>query len=261
MNKLDQIFEMYESSVQNPEAEVEILQDNFLEIRGRKALSLREDFCGTGYLMSKWVQQGSQYVAYGVDLDEDPMIFGRKRHVSLLTDDQQKRVKYIKGNVLDSVTPKVDISVALNFSYYIFKRRSVLVNYFKHVLKHLKNDGVFFLDLFGGPDSQTVLEEKRQYKGFTYFWDCAHFNPITNECLFYIHFQPKGKNKIKKAFEYDWRMWTFPEIREALVEAGFKKTIAYWEKENRKGEGTGIYYATDKAENSASWVAYIAALK
>ena len=39
--------ELYEESVQNVEEECQFVTNRFREIRGRAALSFREDFCGT----------------------------------------------------------------------------------------------------------------------------------------------------------------------------------------------------------------------
>ena len=50
-----------------------------------------------------------------------------------------------------------DIALALNFSYQVFKHRSTMLRYFRGVRESLSADGIFVLDLFGGPDS--LLEE------------------------------------------------------------------------------------------------------
>ena len=55
-------------------------------------------------------------------------------------------------------------------------------------------------------------------------------------------------------------MWGFAELRELLLEAGFKSTKAYWEEDDDEGEGSGEFYATETAENCDAWVGYIAAL-
>ena len=136
-------------------------------------------------------------------------------------------------------TPKVDISFAFNFSYFIFKKRKELLQYFKAAYKSLNKDGVFFIDLFGGPDSQTVMTDVISHPGFKYYWDCQMFNPMTSECRFAIHFKRKGEQKIKDVFVYNWRMWTMMELREMLEEAGFKSTIAYWEGEDEEGDQRG----------------------
>ena len=74
------------------------------------------------------------------------------------------------------------------------------------------------LDAFGGYEAHQELEEKTEYKTFTYCWDQSKFNPISNELTCYIHFEFKDGSSIKKAFEYNWRLWSLPEIRECLLE-------------------------------------------
>ncbi len=49
----------------------------------------------------------------------------------------------IEGNVLDSFSFRPDITVAFNFSYFIFKKRKDLVTYFRSVRKSLSPDGLF----------------------------------------------------------------------------------------------------------------------
>ncbi|MAX67548.1 MAG: hypothetical protein CME66_11485, partial [Halobacteriovoraceae bacterium] len=167
----------YEKSVQNPSNEVEFFNEKFQEIRGRKATTLREDFCGTAAISCEWVAQSPKHEAWGIDLDPEPVEYGKKHHVTKLDQEAQKRVHYLLENVLNAETPKVDICFAFNFSYYIFKERKQLVDYFKRVRSALKDDGVFFVDLFGGPDSQTVMTDIMKHDGFKYYWECQEFNP------------------------------------------------------------------------------------
>lgn len=254
-------YRLYEASVQNAEDEVDILTDNFKKLRGRTPISLREDFCGTGALMCAWVQKSKKHTSVGVDLDPEPVDYGMAKHLKKLKLEEQERVTYMLGDVLKVKTEKTDICVALNFSYFVFKHRKQLLAYFTEVYRNLKSDGVFFLDLFGGPESQTVVEETRKYRGFDYFWDCSFYDAITNECNFHIHFKPKGQKKHKNVFNYDWRMWQLPELREILEDAGFKKTVVYWEGDNKRGGGNGVFSPTESEDNCLSWVAYIAALK
>lgn len=251
----------YERAVQNPDNEVDFFNEKFQEIRKRKALTLREDFCGTAAISCKWVDQSPKHLAYGIDLDPDPIAYGKENHLAKLKADAQKRMQYIEGNVLSSDTPKVDVCFAFNFSYFIFKKREQLLEYFKAAYDALEDDGVFFVDIFGGPDSQTLMTDVIKHDGFKYFWECQMFNPITNECRFAIHFKRKGEKKRKDVFVYEWRMWNMMDIRELMIEAGFKDTIAYWEGEDEDGDGNGEFYQTEEAENCDAWVTYIAAIK
>ena len=113
-------YRFYEEAVQNPEGEVETLQDLYFSIRKKKAKVLREDFCGTGAIMCNWVKQGDDYLSIGIDLDPEPVDYGKEYHKGKLTEDQQRRVKYILEDVFTCNTEKADLIMALNFSYYIF---------------------------------------------------------------------------------------------------------------------------------------------
>lgn len=255
---LDMKYNFYENSVQNVEGEVDNITKIFKENCDYEPRLLREDFCGTGMLACEWVKQSKEHTAIGIDLDPEPIKIGKERHWSKLSPEEQKRVTYVEGNVLDA-HQKADMIVAFNFSYFIFKKRKQLVEYFSAVRKGLKKDGLFLIDLFGGPECQTLLEEETEYNKFSYYWDCQKFNPITNECLYAIHFKPKGGKKFKNVFTYDWRMWSLPELREILEDAGFSKTVAYWEGEDEDGDGDGNFFKAEEAENCESWVTYIAA--
>lgn len=251
----------YEKSVQNPSNEVSFFNEKYEEIRGKKALTLREDFCGTAAISCNWAEQSPEHYAWGVDLDPEPIEYGKANHVTKLDEDAQSRVTYLLENVLTVDTPKVDVCFAFNFSYYIFKKRTELLAYFKKAREALKDDGVFFIDLFGGPDSQTVMTDIMKHDGFKYFWECQEFNPLNNHCKFAIHFKKKGEKKRRDVFVYEWRMWVMSELRDLFEEAGFSKTIAYWEGEDEEGSGDGEFFATEEAENCDAWVTYIAALK
>ncbi len=251
----------YEKSVQNPSHEVEFLADEYKRIKKRKAKTLREDFGGTGFLSCTWVAKHKENEAVAIDLDSDPIEYGKLRHYSKLNSEQQKRMKYTKGNVLSTSNPKADIICAFNFSYFIFKKRKEILKYFKAVRKTCGKNTVFFLDLFGGPESQTLLEEETEHDNFSYFWDCQKFNPITNECLFAIHFKDEKGKKHKNCFTYDWRLWSMPELTDLLEEAGFSKVITYWEGDDDDDDGgNGEFYPSREEENCDSWVTYIAAL-
>ncbi|MCK5386356.1 MAG: class I SAM-dependent methyltransferase, partial [Gammaproteobacteria bacterium] len=60
---------LYQESVQFPEAEVDFMSKTFQKLRGRKALSMKEDFCGTAYLATEWCKSDPERTAIGVDFD------------------------------------------------------------------------------------------------------------------------------------------------------------------------------------------------
>lgn len=66
---------------------------------------------------------------------------------------------------------------------------------------------------------------------------------------------------MKKAFTYDWRMWTLPELQEILGEAGFSKVTVYWEGTDEDGEWDGNYSATEHGDDEPAWIVYLTAEK
>jgi SAM-dependent methyltransferase len=255
------IHELYEESVQNVENEVEFIQETFEALRGRKAFLFREDFCGTASACCAWVRQGKQFQAIGVDIDPATLEWGRKNRVTRLPTEAQARVSLIESDVLDVETPKVDAIAAFNFSYWLFEERATMLRYMKSCREALVDDGVLFMDMFGGPESFDEAKEETELDDFTYVWHQAEFHPITNHMKCYIHFKFPDGSKIKRAFTYEWRMYTSPELRDLLLEAGFSKVTVYWEGEDEDGEGNGIFTPDDKGTPDLAWIAYIVAEK
>jgi SAM-dependent methyltransferase len=257
----DEKYRLYLGSVQNPAADIQFINKEFKSIYGKEPKVLREDFCGTGMMACEWVQQSKEKKAYGIDLDIEPLSYGVVNHYSELTEEEQSRMKYINGNVMSTYDFKSDVVVAFNFSYFLFKRRTDLLKYFTEARKALKKDGAFFIDLFGGTEARQELEESVVHKKHTYYWDCSKYNPLTGECLYYIHFKKHSDGiKHEKVFTYDWRMWDARELMDILEEAGFSKCHIYWEGVDKDGSGNGIFKKSLKAENCESWVTYIMAL-
>ena len=261
MAEQSDIHDLYEKSVQNVEHEVEFLQTTFQQIRGRKACLFREDFCGTASASCEWVKQGEEYQAIGIDIDPDGGEWGGQNRLGKRPAADQARVKLVEADVMLADIPPVDILAAFNFSYFIFNTRDQLRAYFRKSYEALKDDGVFFVDLFGGPEAQEETKEKTKHKGFTYVWHQAKFHPVTNFIRCHIHFKFPDGSRIKKAFTYEWRLWSAPEIREVLAEAGFRKSTLYWEGEDEDGEGNGEFTPDEKGEADLAWIAYIVAEK
>ena len=254
--------ELYELAVQTPTEEVEFMDKVFKSINNRLPATFREDFCGTHILSSAWVIRRATNHAYGVDLDPSVLAWGASRRKQQLSPGAHKRLHTVQGNVLSHKGDLVDVVAAFNFSYYIFKKRAELLRYFKFARTRLKKDGVFFLDCYGGYESFSEQNEERNLDGFTYIWDTAKYNPISGEVLNHIHFKFPDGTQIRKAFTYDWRLWTIAELQELLADAGFQRSTVYWEgTDHATGGGNGIFRKATQGEACAGWIAYIAAEK
>ncbi len=251
------LHELYEEAVQNVEGEIEFLQDTFRDLKGREALSFREDFCGTASASCEWVRSGTERHAIGVDIDSEVLDWGRKNRVARLPEADRPRVKLLQEDVMRVETGLVDIVGAFNFSYWIFKTRDEMRAYFSRVRDSLHEDGVFFLDAYGGSEAYETQREKTKCEGFTYIWHQAKYEPVTGRTVCHINFRFPDGSKIKKAFSYDWRLWSLPELRELLEEAGFAKVRVYWEGEDEDGEGNGEFCEEAAGEADPAWIAYI----
>ncbi|MCB0342120.1 MAG: class I SAM-dependent methyltransferase [Pseudobdellovibrionaceae bacterium] len=251
----------YHASVQSSDTDVEFFEATYKQLKKKRATVFCEDFCGTFANSCSWVKRHKDNKAIGVDLDPEPIEYGKQHYLSELNKDQQKRVTIYNDNVLNPELPKADIIAGLNFSYFIFKTRQQLKDYLKSCHHRLKKDGVLFLDCFGGSQCQEPNEEETEHDKFSYFWDQDSFDPVNNHAMFYIHFKVKGEKKRQKVFTYDWRMWSIPEIRDLLEEVGFKKVQVYWEGTDKDGEGDGEFKPVSVGEECEAWVAYIIAEK
>jgi cyclopropane fatty-acyl-phospholipid synthase-like methyltransferase len=253
-------YVLYQESVQDVEAEIDFVEETWGELRRRPAELLREDFCGTANTACEWVRRDESHYAIGVDVNENVLRWGELHNISQLDVEQQARITLLHDDVLDAEVEPADIVLAMNFSYYLFQERAELLDYFESVRENLVDDGIFFLDAYGGYDAPRVLEEERECDGFTYIWDQAEFNPIDSVMRCRIHFTFPDGSRIENAFDYHWRLWTLPELREVLEEAGFSQVDVYWEgTDGETGEGDGIFEPAEVADADAGWVCYIVA--
>jgi SAM-dependent methyltransferase len=256
------IHDLYEQSVQAVDVEAEFLNDTFRALRKRAPLRLREDFCGTASLCCEWVRRDPERRAVGVDIDKPTLDWGRKHRLAKLPQSARARVRLLHDDVRSVQTEPIDIVGAFNFSYFCFKTRDEMRGYFERVRHALADDGVFFLDAFGGPEASDLVKEKTKIdSNFTYIWEQAEFEPVTSRILCYIHFKFSDGSKLKRAFTYDWRLWTLPELRELLTEAGFSRVRVYWEGDDGDGEGNGEFKEHATGEADLAWIAYLVAEK
>lgn len=254
---------LYEQAVQDPALECKFVHKTFRKLRDRPARTLREDFCGTAAVCCEWVRRNDRNTAIGVDIDPDVLDWGRAHNLARLEADARMRVRLMQEDVCTVQTPEPsDVILAMNFSYMLFKTREQLGGYFRHVREGLADDGVFFLDAFGGYEAFQEIREKTRHKGFDYIWEHASYNPISGEMVCHIHFRFPDGSRLKKAFTYDWRLWTLPEIQELLHEAGFARVTVYWEEvDEESGEGTGVYSPATVGDADPGWVCFIIAEK
>lgn len=254
-------YTLYQRAVQEPEHEVAFFDRVYRSIFGRTPTLLREDFCGTFAICCEWAQKRGRS-AIGVDLDPEPLAWGRKHNLAKLSEAAQQRVKIYEQDVRKVNGVKAEVLSAQNFSFWIFQTRKELMAYFKAAHRNLADDGILVMDMMGGPECmEEDRTDERQFSDFTYVWEQARYNPITHSGRWNIHFDFHDGTRLTQAFTYNWRFWSIPEVRELLEEAGFSQSFVYWEGEGKDGEGDGVWRKTSHAASDPAWIAYIVATK
>lgn len=255
-------YEMYQRAVQEPEPDIDFINEIYKRHFRRAPRALREDFCGAAYLACEWVAHHGRNRAWGVDLDPEPLEWGIQRNAAQLGDEARDRLTLIEGDVMNVRHDPVDVVVGFNFSYFVLHTRELLLRYFEAARANLGDRGLFLLDIYGGPEAQSRVEESTEYERFSYVWDQDQFDAINNRMVCHIHFDTPGGRRMKRAFSYDWRLWSIAEVREVLAEAGFAAAEVYWEGVDEKtGEGDGVFTRAESEENTDSWIAYVIGVK
>ncbi|MGH8119429.1 MAG: class I SAM-dependent methyltransferase [Gammaproteobacteria bacterium] len=253
-------YKLYESSVQSADADIDFVDHTFHSLKKRRAARLREDFCGTANNSCAWVRLRSGNLALAVDHDPRVLEWGRVHHVAGLPDEQARRIRLACQDMLRVAPETMDMVLALNFSYWVFRERRTMLRYFRRVHAALAEDGIFFLDAFGGFEALREMRENTRYGNFTYIWDQASYDPVTGDYLCKIHYKFSDGSMLREAFIYHWRLWTLPELIEMLGDSGFRVTV-HWEGTAPDGGGNGIFAPVTRGEADACWIAYLVAEK
>ncbi len=265
-------YALYEASVQGVGFELSFCERIYRRLRGRPFRHLREDFCGTAALAAAWVLRHDDTTAVGVDRDPEPLAWARRERLARMGR-AAGRVELVRADVRTARVPPADVTVALNFSYWVFKRRAGLLDYFSAARRSLARHGLFVLNAFGGFEAmRKAVDAKRipasqavdglRLPAFRYVWEQESFNPVTHEIRCAIHFELPGGRAIRRAFVYDWRLWSPPELEELLREAGFRAVHMYFEGWDEKArESDGRLWPRRRIENQEIWLAYVVGVK
>ncbi|MBL9032531.1 MAG: hypothetical protein JNM80_12600 [Phycisphaerae bacterium] len=194
-------------------------------VHGREPRALREDFCGTGGVCRAWAALSPRHTAVGVDLDPVPL--RRLQGVP--------RVRAVCVDVR-SCAARADVISATNFPLGYFHDRPSLLRYLRAARARLRPRGVFVCDTYGGSSSFVRGSITRDHFApdgtrVRYTWQQRHADPITGLVEDALHFRATRAGEVvyeeADAFVYHWRLWSVPELRDALAEAGFGRTEVY----------------------------------
>jgi SAM-dependent methyltransferase len=261
--------ELYRWAVQDPRVQVTFLSLIHHHGRGRWPRRLREDFAGNAADAVDWLAQGGER-AVAVDIDGRTLRWGARRARRILGP-RADRLQIVEGDVRTvgpPRVPRVDVVAALNFSTLIFHERRDMLAYFRSVRRGLRAGGTFVMNVFGGPLRMRPWRRRRTIRrkalyaveppppAFEYEWQQRSFDPLTARLDCRLHFVVRdgGRRRVyRDAFRYDCRLWTVPELRDLLREAGFR-TIEVWQHRNR-GRG-GVFEPKARLEGR-EWVAYV----
>ncbi|MBS0189747.1 MAG: class I SAM-dependent methyltransferase [Phycisphaerales bacterium] len=227
-------FDCYELTVQSPRHVAAFLR----AVHGNHPLVLREDFCGTGALSHRWLEDAarSDERARAVAVDLDKAAIARARPVQGLD--------LIAGDSTDrSVGPDAaDVIFVGNFSIGYLHTRDSLVSYLKLSRERLGRGnggfggGIFVCDTYGGASSFKLGSLTRRHPGrageiIHYHWQHEEADPltamVTNSISFRVEFDGEIVQELPRAFVYRWRLWSIAELREAMLESGFASTEVY----------------------------------
>jgi hypothetical protein len=218
-------FALYERCVQSPDDLVPLLR----AIHGREPVVLGEDFCGTARVSAAWVEQVPDGRAVAVDHDREAAS-RVPRHAA---------VEVVVGDVVrdtDHGRHAADVIWAGNFSIGEQRSRAELLAYLGHARRRLRSTGVLVCDLYGGETAFLTGSVDRDVPlpgggAVRYTWEQREADPLTGRVVNAMHFELRrpdgGEQRMRDAFVYRWRLWGVPELRDAMLEAGFSSTAVY----------------------------------
>ncbi|MEM9064189.1 MAG: hypothetical protein AAGB51_01725 [Planctomycetota bacterium] len=235
-------------------------------VHGNDPTILGEDFAGTAQLSSHWVGVIENGRSIAVDLDPE----------TLNLRDGDDRIERIVGDVRTATNPgkhACDVLFVGNFSIGEIHDRAALIEYLKHCRARTKaRGGVLCCDTYGGADAFLPVDVHRSHPHpyepgtfIRYTWEQREADPLTGRVINALHFRVERSGTIEEeftdAFIYDWRLWSVPELRDAMHEAGFEITEVYSQLPDAVDDEGNAYVSpvTDPDELDDSFFVLVAA--
>ncbi|QKK08008.1 MAG: hypothetical protein HND58_07340 [Planctomycetota bacterium] len=225
---------------------------------------LAEDFAGTAALSYLWADASPDNHALATDLDE-PTLLRRPDHPRVT-----RLVADVRDPSLASSTPACDICFVGNFSIGYLHTRAELLAYLKSARARLNPNGVFLCDTYGGESAFTLGEVHRDHpfpggRRVRYTWEQREANPLTGMVTDVLHFEIDRagmiEHELPDAFIYHWRLWSVPELLDAMHEAGFATTTVYDKDPDATDEDGNAYMlpVTGDGDLDDNFIVYVTA--
>jgi hypothetical protein len=252
-------FALYELCAQAPQRDARMLRAMHGGTGRHEPLVLGEDFGGTAALSAAWAELSPRHHAVAVDHDA----------ATLARAHRHPRVKLVKADVR-KVRDPADIVAVLNFSIGELHDRDALVAYFRHVRGRLRPRGCLVLDMYGGTDAFATGQVHQSVKApggarIRYTWEQRTGDPLSGFVACAMHFEVRGSaargrtRRFNDAFVYHWRLWSVPEFRDALRDAGFR-TVEVYPRQPDAVDADGDYHilpVTDGNELGDAFSVYV----
>ena len=245
-------YRLYERCVQSPQHLADFLE----ALHGSEPRRLREDFSGTGALARHWCATRPGSSAVVVDLDGNALEACRG----------VPGIQVRCADVLDqSDTDAADVIFVGNFSIGYIHSRKALDDYFVASRRRCADGGVFVCDTYGGPGAFRLggLQRRFDCDGgdvLHYYWAHESADPITamveNSVSFRIERAGEIIEEFRRAFTYRWRLWSIPELRESMLDAGFSTVSVH---EDVTVRGGAINAVEGAAQLGEDWTVLVCA--
>lgn len=284
MHPIPDRFECYELCVQSPRHVVGFLRALFLAENGSDPAILGEDFSGTCAVSRRWCKELEDARSVCVDLDAEALAWARARAAE---DAVANRIDFVREDCFadplpaSAASPRTapgrdapcDVCFVGNFSIGYAHDRPTLVRYLARTrerllaARHGFSGGVFACDTYGGAGAFALGGIERTHPGrrgevIRYAWAHEHADPATGMVANSISLRVERDGDIiaqyPRAFEYHWRLWSIPELREAMLEAGFERTSVYLEVSLAPGQAP--VPVTDPRHFKSDWIVLVAGI-
>lgn len=208
-------WSLYERCVQSPPD----LCDLLAAAHGARPAALLEDFAGSAAIAREWTRRGRSAVA--LDLDTEALTRAGANVRCIVGDVRAEGL--LAGRSFDVVH-------AGNFSVGYLKERRELLGYLRGRRALLRPGGVLCCDTYGGATAfeKGFWQREKLVDGLRIVssWEHRAADPVTGLVENALHFRVEREGellaRLDDAFVYRWRLWGLAELREALLEAGFR---------------------------------------